>query len=236
MQTTSLLLAAILVIPGILLLVAGVSLYDTAIMVVGFFIGAGIAGSGAIATGLTESTVGLAAAAFLVLVIGFIAAYLAIAFHHLLIVGLGFIGGAVLALTLLQGAGIPATPTGALAGGTAPTTADITGIAALVIGGILGASIGWVLFRAFVIVITAVIGAGLITTGITTVTHDPGEPVTLQTLSEQPELALMGDGLLFTGLVLFGILVQGLQALRTRRTEHRAARSSRYRNRRRGRR
>lgn len=236
MHTPALLTAAVLAVPGLLLLVAGTRIYGTVVRLIGFVIGASLAATAVVGVGLTESAVGLAASVFLVILTGVIAAFLAMAFHDLFVIGLGFIGGAVIAVALLQTTGIPASPTGAFAGGAA-TQADLVGIVALLIGGLLGAGLGWFLFRAIVILVTAVLGAGLLTAGEAIATHAPGDPVTLQEITAQPAL-LLQDGLLFPVLVLLGILVQGIWALRTRRTEEEdaARRRKRERDRRRRRR
>lgn len=215
MHTAAVIVAAILAVPGLLLLVAGTSIYDAAIMVIGFVFGAGLTGTAVTGTGLTESTAG--AAFVLVLLAGVVAAYLAIAFHNLFIIALGFVGGAVGAVFLLQGTGMPATPTGALTG--APTTpTDVAVIIALVLGGLLGAGLGWLLFRAAVILATAVIGAGLTTAGTTILFHDPGTTITVPDLDTLADLALQNE-LLFLALVFLGILIQGVQTRRTRRRE-----------------
>ncbi len=213
MTAAALVLAALLIIPGVLLLVAGVSLYDAFIMLIGFVIGTVLAGTGLAGAGLADSTVGLAATITIALLFGFVAAFLALAAHHLLIVVLGFLGGAALGMALLHGIGVPATPTGGVAGVPA-TTENFVAIAAILLGGALGAALGWFLFRAIVILITAGIGAGLVSAGTATAFHDPA-PVDVSGL---PELALQNE-LLFLALFVIGVAIQAVQTLRRRRVE-----------------
>jgi hypothetical protein len=187
-----------LVIAGLILAFAGVRVFDYAVTAWGFLFGAsvglGIVGGAkgfqeaAVVTGVPKG-VGPVEGVLAIVVGGLLGVYLAWAAVKLLVLVPAFLLGASVTAAAL---GIPfqGTP-GAIA------------VIVVVVGGVVGAAIGWAFFRVAVAVVTAAVGATMVTLSI-----DAAQLVTAATSLEPDTVPTPELSAWFLGVFLLGLLVQ----------------------------
>ncbi|MFQ3293537.1 MAG: hypothetical protein ACI9PP_000823 [Halobacteriales archaeon] len=184
-----------LIIAGVLLAFAGVRVFDYAVTVWGFLFGAsvglGIVGGAqgvAVATGVPKG-VGLLEGFVAIVLGGMIGIYLAWAAVKLLVIAPAFLlGGSIIA---------------GAAGIRFQGTPDAFAFLVFVVGGIVGAAIAWRFFRVAVAVVTAAVGATMVTLSI-----DAGQLVTAATTLEPDTFPTPELSALFLGVFVLGLLTQ----------------------------
>lgn len=190
-----------LVVAGLILAFAGVRVFDYAVTVWGFLFGAsvglGVVGGAQgveVVTGVPQG-VGPVEGVVAIVVGGIVGIYLAWAAVKLLVLAPAFLlGGTVIAGAV--GIRFQGTPDG-------------LAVLVFVVGGIVGAAIAWAFFRVAVAVVTAAVGATMVTLSI-----DAAQLVTAATTLEPDTFPTPELSALFLGVFLLGLLAQiGLLSL-----------------------
>jgi len=184
-----------LVLAGLVLAFAGVRVFDYAVTVWGFLFGAsvglGVVGGAQgveVVTGVPQG-VGPVEGIVAVVVGGMVGIYLAWAAVKLLVIAPAFLlGGSVVAGAL--GIRFQGTP-------------DAFAVLVFVVGGIVGAAIAWRFFRVAVAVVTAAVGATMVTLSI-----DAAELVTAVTTLEPDTFPAPELSALFLAVFVLGLLTQ----------------------------
>ncbi|MFT4890390.1 MAG: hypothetical protein ACI9YT_001305 [Halobacteriales archaeon] len=184
-----------LVLAGLILAFAGVRVFDYAVTVWGFLFGAsvglGVVGGAQgveVVTGVPQG-VGLVEGIVAIVVGGVLGVYLAWAAVKLLVLAPAFLlGGAVIAGVV--GIRFQGTP-------------DALAVLVFIVGGIVGAAIAWAFFRVAVAVVTAAVGATMVTLSI-----DAVQLVTAVTTLEPDTFPTPELSAWFLGVFLLGLLTQ----------------------------
>ena len=184
-----------LVIAGLILAFAGVRVFDYAVTVWGFLFGAsvglGIVGGAQgvqVVTGVPKG-VGPVEGLVAVVIGGMVGIYLAWAAVKLLVIAPAFLlGGTVVAGAL--GIRFQGTP-------------DAFAVVVFVVGGIVAAAVAWRFFRVAVAVVTAAVGATMVTLSI-----DAAELVTAVTTLEPDTFPTPELSAWFLGVFLLGLATQ----------------------------
>lgn len=184
-----------LVLAGLILAFAGVRVFDYAVTVWGFLFGAsvglGVVGGAQgveVVTGVPQG-VGPVEGLVAIVVGGILGIYLAWAAVKLLVLAPAFLlGGSVIAGAV--GIRFQGTP-------------DALAFLVFVVGGIVGAAIAWAFFRVAVAVVTAAVGATMVTLSI-----DAAQLVTAATTLEPDTFPTPELSAWFLGVFILGLLTQ----------------------------